>query len=575
MKRLTCLLLIALTSTVIFVGSPSDVSAQPGIYVSQEARRAATDVVNGRVVSTTSVMVNGEAHRVSEVEVSANDSGQVSGTILVEVPGGERPDGTTVYVSHTPELVAGALVQLAVSPAEPTVAAVAPVATRRQLPVYSVVRGSAGAYALTADGVGSGAAVGDYTLTGPSWPDFAPPVGFWVNPSNSGLGEADAIEGVRRAFDLWQDDLGSDIEFEYRGQTNKSGVNLGDEQTVVSWVSSSAGWLAQASWIANSKGSIISFDVQINTAYSWSNGPASGRFDIGTVVGHEVGHGIGFGHPPASSELMYFQIMSGAMKGLGPGDRSGAAHLYPSETPICNGKLVTVDLNSGEGRPTEGPDVIFGTPGPDEIHGLGGDDTICSGGGADIVYGGAGDDFIDGGGGGDKLFGGPGDDRILGGWGNDTIHGNRGRDALSGDDGNDKIYGYADDDWIWGGNGNDILHGNRGTDHVFGGAGEDKLWGYSEDDELDGGDGDDLVVGNFGDDTLDGGSGADILIGSDGSDMLRGGSGNDELHGNSGDDHLDGGSGNDTLDGGINFDICDGSTDFDSASRCETEISVP
>src|SRR5690606_5762985 len=42
----------------------------------------------------------------------------------------------------------------------------------------------------------------------------------------------------------------------------------------------------------------------------------------------------------------------------------------------CQGQEVTVDLRLGQ-EPTEGDDVILGTPGPDLIDGLGGDDVIC------------------------------------------------------------------------------------------------------------------------------------------------------------------------------------------------------
>lgn len=575
MKRLAWPLVIAVLSVMAFVSNSQNASAQGGVYVSQLASDAATDVVNGRIVSSNSVVLDGAPYHVSEIEISGTEKGQLSGSILVETPGGDLPDGTVVVVSHTPELIPGELVQLALAPAE-GLAGLA-VAVGRDLEVYGVVGGIDGAYGLLPDGVGRAAATGDYTLTGSFWPNFAPPVAFFVNPAGSGLDQAATIAGTRQAFEVWQDDLGSDVYFTYGGTTGSSGVNLGDRQNTISWVDQPAGsgWLAQASWITTGDGGILEFDVRVSRGFSWSNGAASGKYDIGTVVGHEVGHGIGLGHAPASSELMYYQIVSGSAMGLGPGDRSGLRALYESEIQLCAGEEITYDMNTGFGGPTAGDDVILGTPGDDVIDAGDGDDLICAGAGNDVVKGGSGNDTIEGGGGDDKLFGQSGDDRILGGNGNDIIHGNRGNDALSGEAGNDKIYGYAGDDWIWGGPGRDVLHGNRGNDRLFGGTENDKLFGYSENDELDGGDGDDLLVGNFGDDWLEGGDGADILIGSDGADVLNGGASNDELNGNSGDDQLNGGPGNDHLDGGIDSDDCNGASGSDTATRCEGIVNVP
>jgi len=571
MKRFFSLFCVALLSVALPVVSADDAGAQGQIYVTDAASAAASDVINGRVVSTISVEVDGEMHRATEIEISSAPKGRLSGSVLVETPGGERADGTVMFVSHTPELIPNELVQLALMPAEHHTSAVLPVATGRDLPVYSVAGGSDGAWGLLPDGVGRANAVGDYSLTGSSWPDFAPPVPFNVNYRNSGISESATIEAVKQGFQIWEDDPGSTVEFSYSGETTKVGVNLEDNVNTVSWVTPPAGtgWLAQANWMATTNGEILGFDIRVSRNYNWSNGAASGRYDIATVVAHEVGHGIGLGHGPSSSDLMHALIQQGSAKGLGAGDRSGAAFLYPSRDPICNGVLATVDLSAG-GVPTEGRDVIMGTSDDDVIDGLGGDDLICGGGGSDRIVGGGGNDVIEGGDGDDKLFGGPGNDVIRGGTGNDTIHGNLGPDLLYGDAGNDKIFGYADADTIYGGTGNDYLHGNRGADRIFGGPGHDRLWGYAHNDILAGEDGNDLIVGNYGDDHLEGGDGDDLLKGVGGNDVLLGGPANDELIGNDGDDTLDGGDGNDTLDGGVDFDSCDGGTGSDSTSRCET-----
>lgn len=287
------------------------------------------------------------------------------------------------------------------------------------------------------------------------------------------------------------------------------------------------------------------------------------------------------------------------------GDRARLGHVRVFEefpAGMCEGFVVTMDMNRGPLHPSRGDDVIMGSPGDDFMWGSDGDDVFCGGDGNDEIWGqdgadqvwagdgddqvdgGRGDDWISGDPGADKLFGRAGNDRLLGtsgddeiegGVGNDTLHGNRGEDVLDGGPGNDRIYGYAHDDEIFGGEGDDRLHGNFGNDVIDGGPGDDRIFGYGDNDQLDGGDGNDLIGGNRGDDVIDGGDGNDTLYGSDGNDTVSGGAGNDDVSGNSLDDIVSGGSGNDKLDGGIGTDTCSGGTGSDTASRCETTTGVP
>ena len=574
MKRLLGILVIA-SASIVFSLQGGDVSAQDEIYVSALSQANAPHIVNGTVLSTESVVLDGEPHRVSEIEISSSLKGDLTGSILVEIAGGELGDGRTMYISHTPDLIPGEMVQLAVADT-PGIAGIGlSVAVNPDLDVYSIVGGLEGAYGLLPDGVGRAEAVGDYSLTGVAWEDFDEPVGFWVNPAHSGVSETATINAVKRGFQMWEDDTGSVVDFDYKGTTSRSGFNLSDGKVTVSWVypPASSTWIAQASWIADFQGNTVEFDVRVNRNRTWANGAAFGRLDIGTTIGHEVGHGIGFHHVDVWSELMYPSVPSGATKGLGPGDRSGVAFLYPRVARWCNGQLVTVDLNYGD-SPTSGDDVIYGTPGDDVINARDGDDIICAGRGHDVVDGGDGDDFIAGGHQGDELYGGRGNDRILGESGNDKVYGEHGNDDISGNSGNDKLYGAQGDDILRGGSGNDRLWGDDDIDRLYGGDDDDRLYGGDDDDRLDGGNGDDRLTGDDGDDALHGEDGLDTLNGSNGDDELYGGDDADDLSGNGGEDVLDGGTGNDQLDGGSNDDRCDGDRGVDVAERCEIEVSA-
>ncbi|MEZ5380144.1 MAG: M36 family metallopeptidase [Acidimicrobiales bacterium] len=107
---------------------------------------------------------------------------------------------------------------------------------------------------------------------------------------------------------------------------------------------------------------------------------------------------------------------------------------------LCEGHEVTVDLARGQ-QPTDGDDVIAGTPGDDEIDAGAGNDIVCGGAGDDKIDGGSGSDLLAGGAGDDELDGGPGVDLIFGDEGDDELDGNGGEDWLDGGPGTDELVG--------------------------------------------------------------------------------------------------------------------------------------
>ncbi|GEL95978.1 calcium-binding protein [Cellulomonas composti] len=251
---------------------------------------------------------------------------------------------------------------------------------------------------------------------------------------------------------------------------------------------------------------------------------------------------------------------------------SSAETFVGLEQRTCRGQAITVSLSNGQ-APTDGPDVILGTPGNDVIHGLGGDDRICSLGGNDIVDGGAGNDQVDGGAGNDTIVATTGNDTVVGGAGSDTVsyaghptkvkvdlrvatqsNGTAGTDTLSSIE---NVAGTA---------GNDTLIGTAGVNKLWGGPGDDTLSGLAGADVLDGGAGKDVLRAGAGNDTLKGGDGADELRGDTGNDTLRGGAGNDKLYGE---------AGNDLLYGDAGTDLGDGGPGTDKAYSCEKKVSIP
>lgn len=93
--------------------------------------------------------------------------------------------------------------------------------------------------------------------------------------------------------------------------------------------------------------------------------------------------------------------------------------------------------NLANNTPTNGDDVLYGTPNGD---------TLDAGAGNDIALGLAGNDTILGGDGNDLIHGGDGDDVLEGNAGNDVIYGGWGADQLTGGTGNDQLFGEWEGD---------------------------------------------------------------------------------------------------------------------------------
>ena len=146
-------------------------------------------------------------------------------------------------------------------------------------------------------------------------------------------------------------------------------------------------------------------------------------------------------------------------------------------------------------------------------------------------------------------------ENAISGSGNDLIHGNAlnnqltssaGLDVLNGYEGNDELQGNQGNDTLFGGTGNDVIRGGKDNDYINGNQGADILYGNLGHDKLFGGKDNDFVQGN---------QGADTLKGNLGNDTVRGGQGDDTLYGNEGEDTLYGDKGNDFLTGGEDSDL--------------------
>lgn len=323
----TFLVLALLVLAVPAVEASTSVGQFSNSDLSAEVLDIATASADVTVVSTTYITIDGEFFTIATAEVHGVSNGSLADEILIAVPGGYTPEGYQAITSHQPYLAVGDEITVALvdSPHEQ----VAQQALSRYVDTYTIVGGLDGVSTNLGEFMSQADAAGDFSLTGASFGEF--PVSFRVKATNSGLSVSATIEAVRRGFQTWEDDLGSDIDFSYGGTTT-AGDNLSDGVNAIYWTTTpnpGHTYLAQASWIATGAGEMIGFDIKFNRDYRWSNGGTRGRFDIGTTTAHEAGHVLGLGHSNTQADVMLSVIQSGAVKPLGPGDKAGVASLYP------------------------------------------------------------------------------------------------------------------------------------------------------------------------------------------------------------------------------------------------------
>jgi predicted Zn-dependent protease len=115
------------------------------------------------------------------------------------------------------------------------------------------------------------------------------------------------------------------MNFNYQGITTLSyghnGVNTvgwGD----ISQTGCTGSGVAACTRVEASSGTITEADTRMDASGTWSNVGASNAADVQSVMAHESGHAIGFGHVTDSSEVMYTPIFLGdtSDRKLGMGD---------------------------------------------------------------------------------------------------------------------------------------------------------------------------------------------------------------------------------------------------------------
>jgi len=189
----------------------------------------------------------------------------------------------------------------------------------------------------------------------PRW--AAMPIPFWINQRGyPSIANGSDTAAVLASFRTWQAIPSADIRFDYRGPTSASTVGH-DGVNMVSFVDTSTPLGSSViavtfSWF-NTQGNEVLFDeadIIFSTAMTFSTSGESGKFDIQSVLTHEIGHLLGLDHAGMVSSVMvpFGQTSQINQRTLQYDDIAGVSEIYPKGNPAV-GRITGFVLNGGSG----------------------------------------------------------------------------------------------------------------------------------------------------------------------------------------------------------------------------------
>ncbi len=165
------------------------------------------------------------------------------------------------------------------------------------------------------------------------WVDL--PVTYYINEEGTpDIPGTEEFQAIINAFQTWEDDSYSYIDFTYGGITSRE-PGVKDGVNVVGWVPNidGPGRVAVRTILLDwGVDRILEMDIQFDDAEDWGIGSGS-WLDVQTVATHEVGHFLGLDDlysSDNSDKVMYAYVYKGLIKRtLTLGDARGVRYLYP------------------------------------------------------------------------------------------------------------------------------------------------------------------------------------------------------------------------------------------------------
>ena len=322
------------------VAQASDTASAPSPNLQQPTIEPPL-VVRGRVVQTVSFwnsdhsLIESRSTLVVESSLSGTLAAIPTQQVMVYTMGGELPDGMGMLVSDAPMLQQGEEVELSLR------------RSAQDLSGYEIAGGESGKILLQPAPSDSSSAR-QYVYNNYKWPTSA--VRYYINANTQQAGgdngsQDDFLAAIRRAANTWTYAPEADISFTYAGPTasTKVGFNGANEIVFVNdGVVDGTGNnrpLATA-LVFYMKSTIVETDIKINDAYTWyaAGDLSPAKFDLQSVVLHELGHWLGLGHDNDDRAVMYAEMGTGMVKRtLFENDLQGMAALYPCTAgSACN-----------------------------------------------------------------------------------------------------------------------------------------------------------------------------------------------------------------------------------------------
>ncbi len=146
--------------------------------------------------------------------------------------------------------------------------------------------------------------------------------------------DLDFLDAIKQAFQTWENDVLSSIDFEYDGSFptdtlihSENGIN---EVRLARLGDGADGTTAGThTWYTGE--TYDKFDIRFDEDEPWSIGGQNNKLDIQSTATHEAGHALGLDEYDCYDETMYQPWALGDLhkRDLFDGDRAGVSKLYP------------------------------------------------------------------------------------------------------------------------------------------------------------------------------------------------------------------------------------------------------
>lgn len=178
----------------------------------------------------------------------------------------------------------------------------------------------------------------------PNWTSM--PIQYWINQSGSPqISNGSEFQAVQAAFQTWQNVSLASVSFQYMGTTPVSTVGQ-DGLSVVTFVDNSvpigletvAAEFSFYTIDGTGNAAMQEADIALSTTVNFSTSAEPGKYDIQSVVTHEVGHLLGLDHSALLSSVMSPYPSPGQLdqRTLSYDDMAGVAEIYYQNSAVTS-----------------------------------------------------------------------------------------------------------------------------------------------------------------------------------------------------------------------------------------------